>query len=220
MRFALVRNIEMKDCFESKEIFTVFTRTGEEEILKKLILTIIEDIESLDILIPYKILYRKAGKGKWSKRVLRLFDGYLFIRSGDPGQLFFRLKSVPKLSKIMHDGDFEFVPLEEKDRNFVDILCRAGIREIMYEGKAVNKLILPASRLTLIPASEIQAGDVIIRRNEPDKVIKIISGPLLELAPYVKKLDFHNRRASLDVNVFGEHHLTIGFKMPQDIEIQ
>lgn len=202
-----------------KEIFTVFTRTGEEETLKKLIIAITENIESPDILIPYKILYRKAGKGMWIKRVLRIFDGYLFIRSDAPEQMFFQLKAVPKLSKIMHDGEFEFLPLEEKDRNFVNILCRVGIREIMYEGRAASKLILPASHLDLIQAGEIREGDIIIRRKEPAKVIKVISGPLLELAPYVKNIDFHNRRVSLDISALGEHRLTVGFRMPQDTEI-
>ena len=209
----------MSESFDSEELFTIYTRTGVEENLKRLILAIIADIGDLDVLIPYKILYRKAGKGKWRKRLLRFFDSYLFIRSGNPEKLFFDLKSVPKLSKLMHDGEFSFVPLEEQERNFVSLLCSVGVREIMHEQKGIDKLILPVSQLDLIPAAEAGEGDIIIRRSSDEKVLKVISGPLLKLAPYVDKVDFHNRRVSLDINWLGEHRLNVGFKLPQDAEV-
>ena len=205
---------------DSSDIFAIFTKTGDEHCLKQLILTLLSDIKDTDIFVPQKIVYKRGGHNRRLKYITELFHGYIFLRTSDPEALFFGLKHVPRLTNLLHDGDFDFVPLQETERNFLEIICSLSIRAMRKGAHEPEKLILPASTVKVISTSEAQPGDVLIPRENPAEALQVKSGPLLQLAPYVTKIDYSHRKAVLDINIFGEHNLHIGIRMQHDEVIE
>ena len=201
-------------------LFAIFTKTGDEHRLKQLILTLLSNIKDTDIFIPQKVVYKRGGKNRRLKYITELFHGYIFLRTSDPEDLFFSLKHIPKLTNLLHDGDFDFVPLEETERNFLELICSLSIRDIRRAVHEPEKLILPASTVKVIGRAEAQAGDVLIPRENLAEALQVINGPLLKLAPYITKIDYSHRKAILDVSMFGEHNLHIGIRMEKDEVIE
>ena len=198
------------------DLFAIFTKTGDEQHLKQLILALQSDIRDTDIFIPQKVVYKRGGRNRRLKYVTELFHGYIFLRTSDPEALFFSLKHIPKLTSLLHDGDFDFVPLQETERNFLELICSLSIRAIKREAHEPEKLVLPVSTVKVISKMDAGAGDVLIPRDNPAEALQVKSGPLLQLAPYVTKIDYSHRKAILDVSMFGEHNLHIGIRMERD----
>lgn len=200
-------------------VFAIYTLNGNERILQYLIQTILPDIDAASMFIPQKVVYKRI-QGKRRKEVRDLFPSYLFLRCEDPERVFFELKSVPKLSNLLHDGDYNFVPLNEQEKNFMDLLCSLSIKELRQDRDEPARLILPASLVSIIKRKDLQLGDISIDRRNPDEALKVISGPLIKLAPYVTRLDYNNRKAILDVDVFGAHNIHLGIRMQNDMRLE
>lgn len=200
---------------DTASIFAIYTLTGNEKMLQHLILQLLPDISPTDIFIPQKVLYSRI-RGHWRKNIRDMFPSYIFLRSKDPEHIFFELKSVPKLSTLLHDGDYNFVPLNEQETNFINLICSLSLKELRADKDSPSKLILPASLVCIIPKKDMKPGEVIISRANPDEVMKVISGPLLQLAPFVTKVDYNNRKAVLNVDVFGVHDIHVGIKLSRD----
>lgn len=200
-------------------IFAIYTLNGNERMLQHLIQTILPDVDAASMFIPQKVVYKRI-QGKRRKEVRGLFPSYLFLRCDNPEWVFFELKSVPKLSKLLHDGDYNFVPLNEQEKNFMDMLCSLCIKELRQDKDEPARLILPASQVSIIKRKDLQIGDISIDRGNPDEVLKVISGPLLKLAPYVTRIDYNNRKAMLDVHVFGVHNIHLGIRMQSDMKLK
>ena len=202
----------------TSSIFAIYTLTGNERMLKHLILCRLPDIDPADLFIPQKVVYSRI-RGKWRKSIRDLFPSYIFLRSEDPEHVFFELKFVPKLSNLLHDGDYNFVPLSEPEKNFIDLICSLSLTEFHPDGESPAKLILPASLVSVISRQKLQEKDVFLPRKNPAEVLKVNNGPLLKLAPFVTRIDYNNRKAILDVDAFGVHNIHIGIRLPRDQEI-
>ena len=199
----------------TNQIFAIYTLTGNERLLRTLILSILPDIGNTSLFIPQKVAYSRV-RGKRRKAVCDLFPGYLFLQSDDPEKFFFELKAVPKLSNLLHDGDYNFVPLTEQETNFLNLICSLSVKELEQKEGEPASLILPASQVRVIPRQEIKPGDIFLPRGNQGEVLHIIDGPLLQLAPYVASLDYRNRKAILDVDLFGVHNIHIGIRLVKD----
>lgn len=105
-------------------VIQVFTRDEEKIVLmcQKLIGT--REFEGSVLqrcFIPYTQRQRRY-RGAWHTEQHPLFPGYVFLVSDNAEELFFKLKRVPGLTKILGTG-WEFVPLTEEE---VDLLQRLG----------------------------------------------------------------------------------------------
>lgn len=64
----------------------------------------------------------KKIRGEWIRGIYPLFPGYVFFETHDIEDLFYRLKRLPALTKIVRTGD-EFTPLAPEEE---DILRKLG----------------------------------------------------------------------------------------------
>ena len=199
---------------EDKKIFAIHTSTAGEEMIRRLITTIIPGVGLDDFFAPQRTYYTRTSH-KIRKHVKDLFPGYIFVKSNDAEQLFFELKKVPEFTNLLHDGDYVFVSLNENECKFVNLLCSLGLSEVR-KTKGITRFILPCSRVEFISRDEVQPGDVIRERSNKDEVLRILDGPLLKLNEYVSKINFKKRVAVLDKELCGEHEIHIGIRLPKD----
>ncbi len=113
--------------------YVIQVMTGDEEKIALLCRRMIgmedgEDGVLQSCFIPYTKRQRRY-QGKWHTEQRTLFPGYVFLVSGQPEELFFQLRHVPGLTKILGTG-WEFVPLSEEE---VDLLQRLGGEDRIVE---------------------------------------------------------------------------------------
>ncbi|MCD8335869.1 MAG: antiterminator LoaP [Lachnospiraceae bacterium] len=146
-------------------------QTGTEEKIRTQCDTLIPQSVLQQCFIPYYEEQRKLH-GKWNVLKKVLFPGYIFMVTDDLEELFFRLKRVQGMTKILGTGD-EIVPLTEEEVSFMQ---RFGGEKQVVE---ISKGILEGNQ------------------------VKILSGPLTGKEALIKKIDYHKRRAYLELEMFG-----------------
>ena len=101
--------------------YVIQTVTGKEEELTDMMNTILERDLYRDCFIIRAEWMKRLG-GQWQTQVRPLFPGYVFVDSEQPEELFFSLKRVPRFSRIIGNGRFEFTPVEESEKTFLETL--------------------------------------------------------------------------------------------------
>ena len=98
--------------------YVLQTRTGEEEKLVEMVCRVVpKHLYGECFVVYHEQLWRRQQKN--FVQIRRAFPGYVFITSREPGALFFCLKQLPAMVKMMaHDDDF-FLPVEEEEKVFL-----------------------------------------------------------------------------------------------------
>ena len=122
--------------------------------------------------------------------VERLFPGYVFIISENPDEIFLQLKKVPAMSKMIADGEFTFLPIEQEEETFLDNMLRADhivrLSYVAMDGKG--------------------------------RVYRIL-GPLEEYASQVVRYQFKKRYVIIRLRLLGEEKtVALGIILNEDIQ--
>ena len=95
--------------------YVIQTTTGREEELTDVLKSMLpQTICEKSFFIRRETCWRLKGKHKIQQEVL--FPGYVFVQTQAPETLFYQLKKVPKLSKLLSDGEEEFLPVREDEQ--------------------------------------------------------------------------------------------------------
>ena len=97
--------------------YAVQVRAGREEAVLQLSKKIIDEPALKECFIPY-YERMKRFQGEWHKEQYILFPGYIFLVTEQVDVLFWELKKVPGLTRILGDG-MEFVPIKEEEKAFL-----------------------------------------------------------------------------------------------------
>ena len=116
-------------------------------------------------IIPLKEREKKFH-GSWHLVTERVYPGYLFLKTEDAEQLFFQLKQIPKLTKLLGDAELTFDSLTDEEAAFVENL--GGAEHVVQ----------------LSPAAVDKDGNV-----------TILGGELKKYEERIKKIDLHKRIA-------------------------
>ena len=93
--------------------YVLQTRTGEEEKLEGLIKRMVpKDLYGECFVICQEQLWRRRQQN--FVHVKRAFPGYVFITSKEPKALFFCLKQVPAMARMIVDDEFSFLFVERE----------------------------------------------------------------------------------------------------------
>lgn len=114
-----------------RDWYAVQVRTGKEQAIAELCRrTIGEDILTETFFPRYERM--KRYQGAWHKEQLPMFPGYIFLVTKQVDELFYALKVIPELTKILGDGS-EFIPIEEEEKA---LLKRLGNEDHVTEMSA------------------------------------------------------------------------------------
>lgn len=108
--------------------YAVQVRTGKEQETVDLCRKIVDSGILTESFIP-KYERMKRYQGEWHKERIPMFPGYIFLVTGRVEELFYRLKEVPELTKILGDGR-EFIPIKDEERG---LLQQMGNEEYVTE---------------------------------------------------------------------------------------
>ncbi len=112
--------------------YVIQTYTGREEKMVEMVRRIIPRPLYGDCFVAYhEQLMKRQNENR--VHVERAFPGYAFITADDPESLFFYLKKVPAMSKMIADGEYHFLPLESGEARFLQrILDEDHVARLSY----------------------------------------------------------------------------------------
>lgn len=177
-----------KDRVEVNMWYVLQTMTGDEEELVHMIRRLLPSRCYTDCFVPYyERVWRKQQKSY--VHVERLFPGYVFILTDTPDDVFMELKRVPAMSKLLADGNFNFLSLEaEEEEFFCRMLGETHIVRLSY-----------------------------VETNGKGKVYRV-SGPLEEYLTQVVRYQFKKRYAIIRLKLLGEEKTTaLGIILNEDV---
>lgn len=123
---------------------------------------------------------RKKFHGEWMDRLEKLLPGYVFLSSEDAEELFFALKEIPMLTKLLGWELESFTALTYQETEWLEALI-----SVDRDGRMTGE----------VPLSQIEI-------NENDE-IRILSGPLQNMEGMVKRINLHKRIAEVEVEFMG-----------------
>lgn len=168
--------------------YVLQTITGKEEELVRMIQKIVPHGLYEDCFVAY---YERIWRRQQQSivHVERLFPGYVFVLSEEPEALFFHLKQVPAMSKIIADGDFTFLTLEKTEVDFLKgMLSAKHIMHLSY-----------------------------VETDGKGKVLQV-SGPLKGYMKWVIKFHFKKRFVTIKFKLLGaEKTAVLGIVLEEDI---
>ena len=124
--------------------YVIQTMTGKEEELTEVLKSMLpQTICEKSFLIRRETCWRRKGEYQIQQEVL--FPGYVFVETQVPETLYYQLKKVPKLSKLLSDGEEKFLPVREDEQEFLESLITIEEKD----GKEVY----------LVKRSEIQVNE-------------------------------------------------------------
>lgn len=169
--------------------YVIQTRTGQEEEILLFFDCMISKELFQKCFIPKGEWLKRLG-GEWQLKINPLFPGYVFVETETPEELFLELKAVPKLTKILGNGAYEFIPLRPEEEEF--------LRRIMGEdGDFVVKV------------STIQVSE--------DGVATVADGILKQFEKDIVRFNLRKRFALVRVFMLGEERTVIfGLRLEKD----
>lgn len=123
--------------------YVIQVRTGTEEEIQRQCENIIDNSILEKSFIP-KYEQERKYQGEWHTELIVLFPGYVFLISDEKEKLFFELKRIIGLTKLLGTGE-TIVPLTDEEVNF---LLRLGGEEQtvgMSEGIIENDRVVVTS---------------------------------------------------------------------------
>ncbi len=176
----------------SSRIVVVQTITGKEDLLT----TYLEKIGSIrdivrDTFFPRRQI-KKRFHGQWNTVTEKLFPGYLFIETKDSTKLFFEMKRIPMLSRILGDPEASFITLNPEEEEFV--------RRI---GRKRGDHCIGISTVQIETDTPYKKGDK----------VTVISGDLMDFQGEVVGYDLHKRKAMIQTGMFGGTVIHVGIEL-------
>lgn len=123
--------------------YVIQTQTGDEEKLVELIEKMIPREQYEECFCMNRECVRRTEKG-YEIFLRPLFPAYIFVVTDNPRQLFFELKKVPKLAKLLCDEENTFFRVSEEEEAFLkkvqnkEHVVRRSLVEVNHEGTIVK----------------------------------------------------------------------------------
>lgn len=160
--------------------YAVFVKTGEEKLVEQIIS---KRLPLLRCVVPQRKLYERI-KGRETVVVRTLFPGYIFINAEIDSDVYYSIRAVPFVHKILGCG-------QDRRRNTDGYYTK--IREEEFE------LIL-----RLVGNEGIIGFSEIIKT---DKKITIHSGPLTGLEGIIVSVNMRKKRAKIAIELLDDTKL-------------
>lgn len=153
--------------------YVIQVRNKLEEKIKKSCEMIVSKEFLKECFVPKNIRLKKV-EGKWIEVEEILFNGYVFLVSDTPDELFLELKKIPDLTKMLGKIDNEIFPLYDDEVEFLKSFSNAEY------------------------VVELSSGII------ENDTVNITSGPLQGKEGIIRKIDRHKRIAIIEVELFGQ----------------
>lgn len=179
--------------------YVIQTTTGKEQELVDVIHKSIPPDSYKACFFMKRELLKRLG-GRWLEVTETLFPAYVFLDMDQPDQMFYHLKKVPELTKILGDSHGTFIPLEAEEVKFLKVLCDRGEEQ----AESVKGRDAYLVRLTKVYLDETGTANR-------------LEGPLGHFKEKIIRLNLRKRYAIIEMILRGERQTAmLGIKLEKD----
>ena len=177
--------------------YVIQTITGKEQELVDLVYKMLPKTVYKECFF-LKLLKRLGGE--WLEVTETLFPAYVFLDLTNADEVFYELKRIPEFSKLLGDNLGEFIPLEEEERKFLELLC-ANESPVNNADKGAGYYLVRNTKVYLDAQGEIERLD----------------GPLEYFKEKIIRLNLRKRYALIETAIRGEQQTAmLGIKLEKD----
>ena len=170
--------------------YVIQTRTGDEEKLAHMIRELVPRDQYTECFY-IKMESARKSEDRWEIYLGPMFPGYLFVDTDTPKDMYFDLKKVPKLTKLLKEEGETFLPVSEEEQRFLE--------DIQSEGHIVRR-------------SLVQVDD--------EKQIISAEGAVGKYFDYIVKQRVRKRYVLIRQRLLGkDRKILLGIKLENDEEI-
>lgn len=182
-----------------KRCYVIQTVTRQEEQLMELMRDIIKPSILTEAFTPKKEMNRRLG-GEWRITEELLFPGYVFVYTPDPEALYFALRIFPRMSRLLHDDAYRFLPLTEKEQEFIE---KIGVESGDHTFH-LSKVCLP-EKVPYKPGDRVR-----------------ILGDLKNFEGEIVSYNLRKRKAIIKTKMFGgrDVEIHVGIEIVGDIQVK
>lgn len=173
------------------DILVIQTETGKEQELIHWIDVILDAPVAIDAFAPLREMRKHFG-GKWNLVTEKMYPGYVFIETAEPETLYFNLKNIPKLSKVLGQAELHFHTLTADEESF--------IRRI---GQGRNDHTFKLSQVAFNEKAESP---------KPGDRVRVVSGDLKGFEGEIIGYNLRRRVAKIKTEMFGGSVIFVGIE--------
>nr|WP_303182756.1 transcription termination/antitermination NusG family protein [Lachnoclostridium phocaeense] len=129
--------------------YVIQTRTGDEEKLACMIRELVPRDHYTECFY-IKMESARKSEDRWEIYLCPMFPGYLFVDTDTPKDMYFDLKKVPKLTKLLKEDGETFLPVSEEEQKFLE--------DIQSEGHIVRRSLVQVDDEKQIISAEGAVG--------------------------------------------------------------
>lgn len=168
--------------------YVIQVTTGKEEAMKMLVEREMDPgSDERCFYIKRERIWRRDGQ--CILHVETMFPGYLFVITGQPKELYWRLKSIPQFTKLLRTENEVFLAVEPDEQEFLENLLNGDPEDIVRLSKV---------------------------RLDKNGEIKSAEGPLKHYIKKIVKKKLRLRYVMIDVVLFGkERTVLVGAEVDQ-----
>ena len=179
--------------------YVIQTITGKEQELVDLVYKMLPKTVYKECFFLKRQLLKRLG-GEWLEVTETLFPAYVFLDLTNADEVFYELKRIPEFSKLLGDNLGEFIPLEEEERKFLELLC-ANESPVNNADKGAGYYLVRNTKVYLDAQAEIERLD----------------GPLEYFKEKIIRLNLRKRYALIETAIRGEQQTAmLGIKLEKD----
>lgn len=169
--------------------YVIQTTTGKEQELVAMIHKTLPASVYERCFFMKRQLMKRLG-GEWLEVTETLFPAYVFLETAREGDVFYRLKRIPEFTKLLGDGQGEFIPLEAEEEAFFKRLCGGGTGDLVEN----TTVYLDSSR-----------------------GIRRLEGPLEQFKERIVRMNLRKRYAIVEMSMRGEKGTALlGIRLEKD----
>lgn len=105
--------------------YVIQTTTGQEELLMEIIQRQIPKEDYTECFYIKRECARKE-ENRWNVSITALFPGYVFVDTDKPGEVYKKLKQIPRFSKILKGEEEIFLSVDEEEKEFLENIQSDG----------------------------------------------------------------------------------------------
>lgn len=174
--------------------YVIQTTTGKEQELVDAIHKMLPAHCYNECFYMKRQLLKRLG-GKWLETTELLFPAYVFLDINSPEKIFYNLKGIPAFTKILGNNNGDFIPVEENEKEFLELLCQK--ENIQENGMYVVK----STKIYL----------------DHDGAILKMEGPLNYFKRKINRMNLRKRYAVIELYMGGyKQNVLFGIKLEKD----
>lgn len=173
------------------DILVIQTETGKEQELIYWIDVCMDAPVVIDAFAPLREMRKHFG-GKWNLVTEKMYPGYVFIETAEPETLYFNLKNIPKLSKVLGNAELHFHTLSPDEESF--------IRRI---GQGRNDHTFKLSQVAFNEGTKLL---------NPGDRVRVVSGDLKNFEGEIIGYNLRRRVAKIETQMFGGSIIYVGIE--------